>query len=88
MPGPEDGDRHVDGRAYRVGAIRECFEESGILLARRKGGEGLLEVGEEVRERGRKDVHAGLVRFEEWVEGVGGVVDIGMSHLLSSQPGE
>ncbi|KAI9047582.1 hypothetical protein LZ554_008295 [Drepanopeziza brunnea f. sp. 'monogermtubi'] len=76
IPGPEDEARHVDGRAYRVGAIRECFEESGILLARKKNGEGLLEVEDSVREQGRKDVHAGRVRFEEWVERLGGVVDV------------
>ncbi|KAL2063623.1 hypothetical protein VTL71DRAFT_5428, partial [Oculimacula yallundae] len=77
IPAPEDGGRHVDGRAYRVGAIRECFEESGILLARRKDGGGeLLEVEEEVREKGRKDVHAGKVGFEELVEGWGGVLDV------------
>lgn len=79
IPGPNDEGRHVDGRSYRVGAIRECFEESGILLARKKGGEGgLLEVGEEERERARKSIHAGKERFEEWVERVGGVVDVGL----------
>ncbi|KAG4436048.1 hypothetical protein IFR05_008480 [Cadophora sp. M221] len=80
IPGPNDAGRHVDGRSYRVGAIRECFEESGILLARKKGGEGLLEVGEEERERARKSIHAGKERFEDWVERMGGVVDIEALH--------
>lgn len=80
IPAPEDKDRHVDGRSYRVGAIRECFEESGILLARRKGGEGLLEVEDSVREKGRRDVHEGKIGFEKWVEGVGGVVDVDSLH--------
>ncbi|KAH7319436.1 hypothetical protein BKA65DRAFT_556855 [Rhexocercosporidium sp. MPI-PUGE-AT-0058] len=80
IPGPNDANRHVDGRSYRVGAIRECFEESGILLARRKVGEGLLEVGEGERERARKEIHAGRERFEEWVESVGGIVDIEALH--------
>ncbi|KAH9215121.1 hypothetical protein DL95DRAFT_364773 [Leptodontidium sp. 2 PMI_412] len=81
IPGPNDEGRHVDGRSYRVGAIRECFEESGILLARKKGGEGgLLEVGEEERERARRSIHAGKERFEEWVERVGGVVDVEALH--------
>ncbi|PVH75260.1 hypothetical protein DL98DRAFT_466635 [Cadophora sp. DSE1049] len=84
IPAPEDEDRHVDGRSYRVGAIRECFEESGVLLARRKGdreGEGrLLEVEDSVREKGRRDVHEGKIGFEEWVEGAGGVVDVESLH--------
>ncbi len=76
IPGPEDERRHVDGKAYRAGAIRECFEESGILLARKEDG-GLLEVEESVREKGRKDVHAGKVKFADWVSEQGGVVDTG-----------
>ncbi|KAH7403243.1 hypothetical protein BKA64DRAFT_668605 [Cadophora sp. MPI-SDFR-AT-0126] len=80
IPAPEDKDRHVDGRSYRVGAIRECFEESGILLARRRDGGGLLEVEDSVREQGRRDVHEGKIGFEKWVEGVGGVVDIESLH--------
>ncbi len=77
IPAPEDKDRHVDGRSYRVGAIRECFEESGILLARRKGGQELLEVEDSMRENGRREVHEGKIGFEKWVEGVGGEVDVG-----------
>ncbi|CZR55518.1 related to NUDIX family hydrolase [Phialocephala subalpina] len=77
IPSPTSPNRHLDGRPYRLGAIRECFEESGILLAKRKDGGGeLLDVEEEVREKGRKDVHAGRVRFEDWVESMGGVVDV------------
>ncbi len=81
IPSPKAPDRHVDGRAYRVGAIRECFEESGILLARKQGGEGLLEVEDGVREQGRRDVHAGRVKFGEWVEKVGGIIDVGLLPL-------
>lgn len=87
---PQDGDipppgstgRHVDGKAYRVGAVRECFEESGILLARKAEGSELLEVEEGVREKGRKDVHAGKMRFEELVRSWGGVVDVGVSSYM------
>jgi len=61
-----------------VGAIRECFEESGILLAKRGDGSGkLLEVPEEVREKGRTDIHSGKVKFLDWVREQGGVVDTG-----------
>jgi hypothetical protein len=78
IPAPGSKERHIDGPAYRVGAIRECFEESGILLAKRGDGSGkLLEVPEEVREKGRKDVHSGKVKFLDWVREQGGVVDTG-----------
>jgi len=70
--------RHVDGPAYRIGAIRECFEESGILLAKRNDGSGeLLEIPEDVREKARKDIHSGKIKFPAWVESQGGVMDTG-----------
>lgn len=78
IPAPGTDGRHRDSEAYRVGAIRECFEESGLLLARSKDGSGsLLEVEEQDREQGRKDVHAEKVTFREWVQKRGGVVDTG-----------
>lgn len=80
IPGPEEAERHVDGKAYRVGAIRECFEESGILLAKNAaGGDALLDVEESVREKGRKEIHAGKVRFGDWVKEQRGVIDTGSS---------
>ncbi|KAE8450661.1 hypothetical protein EG329_006005 [Mollisiaceae sp. DMI_Dod_QoI] len=76
IPSPADSTRHIDGPAYRMGAIRECFEESGILLVKRNDGSGdLLEVEESIREQGRKDIHAGKVKFGDWVKKMGGVVD-------------
>ncbi len=47
-------------------------------MARKKGAEELLEVEESAREKARKDIHAGKVRFVNWVEEMGGVVDTGM----------
>jgi hypothetical protein len=79
IPSPTDPKRHVDSLEYRLGAIRECFEESGILLAKRNDGSGaLLEVPEEEREKARKDIHSGKVRFSDWVKSQGGIVDSGM----------
>ena len=46
MPGPESPDRHVDSDVYRMAAIRETFEESGIILARNSGFGRLIEVPE------------------------------------------
>lgn len=82
IPASTDSKRHVDGPAYRMGAIRECFEESGILLARRKGSNDLLDVEESVREKARKDIHAGKLKFRDWVEEIGGIADTGPQILF------
>ena len=79
IPSVADPRRHIDGPAYRLGAIRECFEESGILLAKRNdGSDAILEVAEDTRQQARKDIHAGNVKFIDWVKSLGGVVDTGM----------
>lgn len=78
IPGTDHPKRHEDGYAYRLGAIRECFEESGILLAKKNDGSGaLLEVEEAEREKARKEIHAGKLRFPDWVKSQGGIVDTG-----------
>ncbi|KAL8989394.1 MAG: hypothetical protein Q9177_001707 [Variospora cf. flavescens] len=82
---------HEDSAAYRVGAIRECFEESGILLARRRRGESeeeaepssstlLLQLDEQERDAGRRAIHGKEVGFQEWVRMHGGVLDTGALH--------
>ena len=79
IPPPTDPRRHIDGPEYRSGAIRECFEESGILLAKTNDGSGaILEVPEDDREKARKDVHAGKIRFADWVNSRGGIIDSGI----------
>ena len=63
---------------YRIGAIRECFEESGILLAKKfEHSELLLEVNDEDRDKGRHAVHENSVKFQDWVRGKGGFPDTG-----------
>jgi 8-oxo-dGTP pyrophosphatase MutT (NUDIX family) len=48
------------GLAYWVAAVRECFEEAGVLLARARGG------GPPVFDEGdRRGVHAGTLSMEE-----------------------
>lgn len=74
IPAPLDPKRHVDGDVYRLAAIRETFEESGILLARDKDGK-LLSLSAEVREEGRKAVHSNSVAFPTWLASHGGVPD-------------
>jgi 8-oxo-dGTP pyrophosphatase MutT (NUDIX family) len=79
IPALDHPGRHEDGPAYRLAAIRECFEESGILLAKKNDGSGaLLEVEEIEREKARKDIHAGKLKFRDWVKSQGGIIDTGM----------
>jgi len=78
IPGVEDPGRHIDGPAYRMGAVRETFEESGILLAHKVEGKGrLVEVEEGEMLKGRKEVHGRKVKFEKWLDSVGGRADVG-----------
>jgi len=67
-----------------MGAIRECFEESGILLAqsREKPG-GLLALSDEEREHGRHAIHKEGIKFSDWLESKGGVPDVGGLHAFT-----
>ena len=77
LPPPSDPSLHEDCPPYRRAAIRECFEESGILLARKlETPEELVELTEQERDEGRKAVHAEKVPFAEWIEQRGGRMDI------------
>lgn len=76
-PEPGSVERHVDSEVYRKAAIRETFEESGILLARNAGFGRLIEVPEAEREEGRKLVHSNKVPFEQWLAQKGGRADTG-----------
>ncbi|KAL3425395.1 NUDIX domain-containing protein [Phlyctema vagabunda] len=58
-----------------MGAIRECFEESGILLAKKKESEALLEISKDERDEARKAIHGGKMRFGDWIHEKGGLVD-------------
>lgn len=70
--GPEDPRRHYDAINYRRAAIRELFEESGILLAKdttdADSSGRLMHVEDEMRERGRHDIHNNKVTFAEWLK--------------------
>lgn len=85
VPDKDDPARHQDGPQYRMAAVRECFEETGILLARRKDGEsGLLEVGSGERDEARRRIHGSQINFGDWLEKIGGVPDTGTSQPLQS----
>ena len=59
---------HEDASCYRHAAVRELFEESGILLAKSPSSEKLLVIDEDKREAGRKAVHMNEVTFRQWIK--------------------
>ncbi|KAI7158790.1 hypothetical protein KC349_g4634 [Hortaea werneckii] len=75
-PAPETPERHEDSEIYRLAAIRETFEESGILLARNAGFGRLIEVPQAEREEGRRFVHSNQIPFTRWLAQKGGRADI------------
>ncbi|KAL8754314.1 MAG: hypothetical protein Q9199_004427 [Rusavskia elegans] len=87
-PLPPHGDvrLHEDGIAYRIGAIRECFEESGILLARDRNNinnassSSLLQLNAQERDSGRNAIHKKQIRFQDWVRSHGGILDTESLH--------
>ncbi|ESZ90048.1 putative NUDIX family hydrolase [Sclerotinia borealis F-4128] len=92
IPSPLSPSRHLDSDVYRLCAIRECFEECGILLARGRGtcsedqnqdqdlrkesAAQLIHIEEEEREQARKDVHSKKRIFGDWVTSIGAEPDI------------
>jgi len=82
---PQDGDipphddvrRHEDSETYRLAAIRECFEESGILLAKCQSNlEEFMQLSEEERDEGREIIHSEKIHFRKWLEDLGCVPDM------------
>jgi hypothetical protein len=60
-----------------MAAIRETFEECGILLAKSKAtGKLFTEISDEEREEGRKAVHGGKILFSELLDNWGAVPDL------------
>lgn len=77
IPAVDSPARHRDGPAYRLAAIRETFEECGILLAKDKGtGQFFTNISDGEREEGRKAVHGGKIRFGELLERWGAEPDV------------
>ncbi|KAJ5808175.1 hypothetical protein N7474_009444 [Penicillium riverlandense] len=67
-PPPEARTRHDDAPCYRRAAIRELFEESGVLLAKDAGSGKMIAVNEEAREKGRRLIHQNKISFAEWLK--------------------
>ncbi|KAL8859116.1 MAG: hypothetical protein Q9178_004379 [Gyalolechia marmorata] len=83
LPPPSDVRLHEDSPAYRMGAIRECFEESGILLARDLNNthtSSLLQLDEQERDLGRHAIHNKQTGFQDWVRSHGGIPDTESLH--------
>jgi 8-oxo-dGTP pyrophosphatase MutT (NUDIX family) len=87
--GTSNDTAHRDSPLYRVSAIRELFEETGILLVKQVEGTSVAvqpksyTMAESDRKRGRRLVHSGQVRFLEWLQEQGFVPDTGMEILLA-----
>lgn len=76
VPDVDSPGRHEDGEAYRLGAIRECFEETGILLAKAKnGGDDLIALPSEEIQAARKKIHSNQIKFGDWLESINAVPD-------------
>lgn len=84
VPEPDHPERHIDNAAYRLAAIRETFEESGILLAKSKETGKLLSMEKSELESGRKLIHSGKTAFPKWLNEHGGIPDTGqtITHVL------
>ncbi|RFN55537.1 hypothetical protein FIE12Z_183 [Fusarium flagelliforme] len=74
IPEENSPERHQDGLAYRVGAIRETFEETGILLARKDN--ELINLDVKDRDAARKMIHGNQVKFLDWLKSVGAEPDL------------
>ncbi|KAK6613640.1 NUDIX domain-containing protein [Botrytis cinerea] len=89
IPSPSSPSRHVDSETYRLGAIRECFEESGILLAlpsaspspsphdptKNSNKKQLLHISEPEASQARKEIHSRNIKFSTWLSQQGGIPD-------------
>ncbi|KAL7793182.1 hypothetical protein V8C37DRAFT_105345 [Trichoderma ceciliae] len=74
IPAPDAQGRHRDGPAYRLGAIRECFEETGILLAKKDG--RLVDLPQQERDEARRKVHGSQIRFADWLKSIDAEADL------------
>ncbi|KLJ05708.1 hypothetical protein EMPG_10843 [Blastomyces silverae] len=63
-------DSHDEGPHYRRAAIRELFEESGILLAKNKRTGKMIHVNVDEREIGRHAIHKNKITFNEWLKSI------------------
>lgn len=77
VPPPGDVRRHLDSEVYRLCAIRETFEESGILLAKDRRTGRMVDLPKDVREEMRTAIHKDKIRFTDWLSELGAVPELG-----------
>lgn len=69
LPPLDSPEYHQDSPAYRLAAVRETFEESGILLAKKApNADALVRPDLETATAARKAIHADTIKFSTWVE--------------------
>lgn len=72
LPAPTAPDYHTDSEAYRLAALRETFEESGILLAKPNqpitADTALVQPAPATATAARKAIHANKLHFATWVQ--------------------
>lgn len=75
------------GLAYYIAAIRECFEEAGVLLARFKGANEAVSLTDAMHtskfETYREQVNDGTLDFLDFVQAEGLIVDAGEMHYIA-----
>lgn len=71
-----------DALCYWVAAIRELFEESGVLLARHRDGSplGLSDGDNSARQSARLALNSGELSFADWIEREDLILDLGALH--------
>lgn len=74
IPAADSPERHRESLAYRIGAIRETFEETGIILAKKDG--NLIDLPVEDRDTARKAIHGNHTKFLDWLASVGAEPDL------------
>ncbi|QSS61890.1 hypothetical protein I7I51_04067 [Histoplasma capsulatum] len=70
FPPAGHSDSHDEGPHYRRAAIRELFEESGILLAKNRRTGKMIYVDTDQREIGRHAIHKNKITFNQWLAGI------------------
>jgi 8-oxo-dGTP pyrophosphatase MutT (NUDIX family) len=73
IPTVDSPDRHRDCLPYRLAAIRECFEESGILLTKNP-----VSLTQEERDKARRRIHANDISFGEYLKSIDAEADTGV----------
>ncbi|EDN07987.1 predicted protein [Histoplasma mississippiense (nom. inval.)] len=87
FPPAGHSDSHDEGPHYRRAAIRELFEESGILLAKNRRTGKMIYVDTDQREIGRHAIHKNKITFNQWLAGIdeGAELDIESKSIIGSE---